>query len=66
MPGRSTKVNTVIKGKWYRPAVQYLKKEELTTLIAKREKQSLKDFLYIKLFWGWFLFLRTFKIHWYN
>jgi hypothetical protein len=59
-------VNTVIKGKWYWPAVQYLKKEGLTPMISQRGKQSFKDFLYIKLFWGWFLFLRTFKIHWYN
>lgn len=59
-------VNTVIKGKWHLPAIQYFKKEGLTAMISHREKQSLKDFLYIKLFWGWFLFLRTFKIHWYN
>jgi hypothetical protein len=59
-------VNTVIKGKWYLPALQYFKKEGLDSLILHREKQSLKDFLYIKLFWAWFFLLRTFKIYWYN
>ncbi len=59
-------VNTVIKGKWYLPALQYFKREGLDAMILHREKQSLKDFLYIKLFWAWFFFLRTFKIYWYN
>jgi hypothetical protein len=59
-------VNTVIKGKWYLPALQYFKKEGLNSMVLLREKQSLKDFLYIKLFWAWFFLLRTFKIYWYN
>jgi hypothetical protein len=59
-------VNTVIKGKWYLSAVSFLKKEGLSSMLLLREKQSTKDFIYIKLFWAWFFFLRTFKIHWYN
>lgn len=59
-------VNTVIKGKWYLPAIKYFKNEGMEDLIKGRQKQSLKDYLYIKLYWGWFLFLRIFKIHWYN
>jgi len=59
-------VNTVIKGKWYLSALQYLKNEGMSAMIPYRDKQSIKDFIYIKLFWGWFFFLRTFKIHWHN
>jgi len=49
-------VNTVIKGKWYLPAVVYLKREGLAQMLPAREKQSVKEYFYIKAFWFWFLY----------
>lgn len=59
-------VNTVIKGKWYIPAIPYLKREGLAHMLPARKQQSIKEYLYIKAFWFWFFILRTLKIHWYN
>jgi hypothetical protein len=59
-------VNTVIKGKWYIPAIKFLTKEGLHDMIPVRRTQTIKEYLYIKIFWFWFFILRTFKIHWYN
>jgi hypothetical protein len=59
-------VNTVIKGKWSRAALDFLQKEGFGDLIKLREKESLKGYLYIKLFYLWSLLLVTFKLYWYR
>jgi hypothetical protein len=59
-------VNTVIKGKWSRAALNFLRKEGFDEVINLRAKESLSGYLYIKLFYYWSLFLVTFRIYWYK
>ena len=59
-------VNTVIKGMWSRAALDFLHNEGFGDLIKSRKRESLKGYLYIKLFYLWSLLLVTFKIYWYR
>lgn len=59
-------INSVIKGKWQRNAPAFLNKEGLSNLIPTRHKQSLKDYLYIKLYLFRVELYFLFQIYWKN
>lgn len=59
-------VNTVIKGKWYLPALSFLRKEGMSDIVRFRKKQQLLEFFYIRIFLLWSSFFRFFKIYWYR
>lgn len=61
-----TIINSVIKGRWYLTAPNFLKREGLSDYILNRKIQSLKDYLYIKLFLLRVEFYFIFKKYWYN
>ncbi len=43
-------VHGVIKGRWYRESVKYIKKEGLSSLLKGREVQPIGEYLYVKLY----------------
>lgn len=59
-------VNTVIKGKLSRAALDFLQNEGYVELINFRGKESIMGYLYCKLFYYWSQFLVTFKLYWYR
>ena len=58
--------HAVIKGKWCYHTPQFLKNEGLGHCISNRQRQSLKDHLYVKLFWYRLKMFQFFKMHWYE
>ena len=58
-------VHGVIKGRWYWPAIPFLKKEGFGRILAGRDRLGLKAFLYIHLFKLHNFAFRAAKRHWY-
>ena len=58
--------NTVIKGKWNRSAIDFLKKHKFNEMIVKRDMQSYYSYFYNILFYIWSYMLKSFKIYWYR
>jgi hypothetical protein len=59
-------VNTVIKGRWYLPAIPFLKEIGFGNAIPFRKRQSIKEFLACKVFVIWVEILKMFRIHWFD
>lgn len=59
-------INSVIKGKWILNAPKFLKEEGLEDVISGREKQSINEYLYQKLFLFRVEIFYLFKKYWYN
>lgn len=57
-------INTVIKGRWHRSAIPYLKKEGFAHLIKDRKRLGIGGSLYISLFLLHNCALRALKKHW--
>jgi len=58
-------INSVIKGKWYREAPAFLRKIGLQEFIPNRVVQSIKDYIYIKLYLLRIEIYFIFKKYWY-
>jgi len=59
-------VNTVVKGKWSRPAVNLLSKNGFSANLVSRPVQSFYGYFYEKIFYVWSFFLQLFKIYWFR
>jgi hypothetical protein len=61
-----TIINSVVKGKWIFNGPKFLKNEGLNDVVKNRERQPIKDYLYIKLFLLRVEIFFLFKKYWYN
>ena len=61
-----TVINSVIKGKWIYSGLKFLKNEGLEDVIKNRDRQPIKDYLYIKLFLLRVEIFFLLKKYWYN
>tara|TARA_R110001599_G_scaffold9386_3_gene46398 strand:- start:11610 stop:12365 length:756 start_codon:yes stop_codon:yes gene_type:complete len=61
-----TVINSVVKGKWIFNGPKFLKREGLENVINGRERQSIKEYLYIKFFLFRVEIFFLFKKYWYN
>jgi len=59
-------VNTVVKGRWSKPAVRLLSQHGFSKQLKSRFVQTLYGYLYEKVFYVWSFFLQFFKIYWYR
>lgn len=55
----------VVKGKWCRPFIKFLKKEGFEKLIPKRKKETLTSYFYGKIYYLRLNLYKFFKLHWY-
>ena len=59
-------INTVVKGRWSKPAVRMLSQHGFSKQLKSRFVQTLYGYLYEKVFNIWSFFLQLFKIYWYK
>lgn len=59
-------INTVIKGKWHRPAVAFLRKEGFGSVLPGRPVQAWKDYLYIRAYLMRVAAYRVLRRHWWE
>lgn len=54
----------LIKGKWLLDSLKFLREEGLDELIKYRDKQSVSNYIYAKMYLLRLYFLRLFRVHW--
>lgn len=59
-------VNAVIKGRWYLPAVSFLRREGFGWVLPGRDRQSLSAYLYIQAYLLRLALYRALRKHWYD
>ncbi|MHB1265452.1 MAG: hypothetical protein ACYC1S_13710 [Gemmatimonadaceae bacterium] len=59
-------VNAVIKGRWHRPAVPFLRREGFASVLPGRDVASWRSYLYIRFFLARVALLRLLRRHWYD
>jgi len=57
-------VNTVVKGRWSKPAIRLLSQHGFLENLSTRAVQTIYGYLYEKIFYVWSFFLQFFKIYW--
>jgi hypothetical protein len=59
-------INTVIKGRWHRPAVSFFRREGFGSILPGRQVQTWKDYLYIRVYLMRVAAYRIVRRHWWE